>query len=864
MKLVNLRTAGLVQPLGMDEAHPLFSWNVETDTPNWKQAACRVVAGYSALETETADGLLVWDSGRVEDTMPRLAYNGPALPSDTEIFWRVTVWPQGSDIPVQSETACFRTGLLQMCDWQGVWLGETTDGENHLWRGDFQIEGKVVSARLYLCGLGHYEAYLNGRRISDRVLEPGWTAYDKRVLYSAYDVTEMLSDGANAIGVMLADGMYNVTPSKEGRHVYFERSYGKMKLLAQLNLTLEDGSVQNFFTGEAWKMHPGLFTFCSIYGGEDVDLRLEQPRFSSPEEPTTGWLPAVCVKPPQGALCAQLIPPCKVMQSYPARLIGTPRPDAVVYDFGTNFSGWPKITLRGGRSGTRVRFFPAELLGADGLPNQALTRDGFWWTLTLDGRAQTEWAPRFSYYGFRYLLVEGISAGANGDGLPVADSIEGQFIYPDVEEAGGFTCSDTRLNQIHAIVQQAMLSNLKSYLTDCPTREKLPWMEQTHLIGPGLLYYFDLQRLYAKIEQDMADTQYDNGLIPDICPQYVKFGYHRGFNDSPEWGSAGVMNPWYIYRRYGDATLLAQYYDTLCRYVDYLTSQTHHHLLHHGLGDWLDIGPCPPHSQNTPVPVIATCMYHLDLLVMIRTARLLQREADAVRYNTLAHAVRVEFRAQFLDKQNGRELWVANGSQAAQAMALMCGMLEADEEALALQGLVRDIEKRGWATTAGDVGHPFVLAALTKYGRGDVVMKMACDTEKPGYGYQVAHGATTLTEDWDGPNPAAPHGSQNHFMLGAIEEWFASGLAGFGGIRDDAPPDRLYIAPAFTDTCERVKAWTLHPCGRVEIVWQRNADGAEVELCIPAGLEVVFTAFGKQRLLGSGRHIFLAAEARGN
>lgn len=862
MKLVNLRVANLVRPLGLDLACPRFSWNVETDVPSWKQAACRVEIAASKADAARGEALL-WDSGKVETPLLFLSYeNGSAFASDTRLYWCVTVWPQGGGAPVRSAPEWFHTGLLRAEDWKGRWIGETQDNVSHLWRGAFTVPGEIAFARLYVCGLGHYEACLNGIRIGDRVLEPGWTAYDKTVLYSAYDVTDLLCVGNNALGVTLADGMFNVVGNDGGRHVYYERSYGKMKLLAQLNLTLADGTEQQFYTDERWKMAQSEFTFCSVYGGEDVDLRLEQPSFSAPNaqiDAAHGWMQAVCVDPPQGKLQAQLIAPCKVMEIYRPQIIGTPRADAVVYDFGKNFSGWPKLTLQGGVSGTKIRLFPAELLGADGLPNQFLTRDGFCWTLTLDGRAQTVWAPRFSYYGFRYLLVEGVSQNGAG-ALPQITGLEGQFVYPDAEAAGEFTCSNVLFNQIHAIVRQAMYSNMKSYLTDCPHREKLPWMEQTHLIGPGLLYNFDLLRLYDKIEQDMADTQYDDGLVPDICPQYVKFGYHRGFNDSPEWGSASVMNPWYIYRRYGDASLLHRYYHTMRRYTDYLTTQTHHHVLHHGLGDWLDIGPCPPHSQNTPVPVIATCMYHLDIMVMIEAARIVGNTEDVARYTALSAAVRSEFRAQFLDVQNTREIWVANGSQAAQAMALLCGMIDPQEETQVLQCLVKDIEKRGWATTAGDVGHPFVLAALTQYGRGDVVAKMAEDTEKPGYGYQVKHGATTLTEDWDGPDPARPHGSQNHFMLGAIEEWFASGLAGFGGMRDDRPFGTLRIAPAFVTQCDSVSAWTLHPYGCVSLTWTRGADGITVQLTIPAGLEVLFSANQTETVLGSGAHCFTVAD----
>ncbi len=535
-----------------------------------------------------------------------------------------------------------------------------------------------------------------------------------------------------------------------------------------------------------------------------------------------------------------------------------------MYDFGANFSGWARLRLHRGEAlaGHVVSMIPGEILDRDGNPDQSVTGRGYHWQYTLNGEDVQEYAPKFTYTGFRYLQLRGaVPAGypAAGQELPTAQTITGEFIYPDFAPAGGFTCSNPLFNSIHKIVTQAMKSNIKGYFTDCPHRERLPWMEQSHLIAPGLMYNFDLRRHYEKIMADIADAQHENGMVPTICPQYVRFGYHRGYNDSPEWGSAAVLNPWYGYLRTGDAQILRRGYAVMCRYVDYLGTQTHHLVLHHGLGDWLDIGPYPPHSQNTPVPVVATCIYHLDLTLVARIAALLGETADAEKYAALAGQVRAEFRAQFLDKQSVRSIFVANGSQAAQAMALMCGLIDADEEQATLLSLASDIEKRGYANTAGDVGHPFVVAALTRYGRGDLMEKMLLNDEQPGYAYQVKHGATTLTEDWDGPNPGGPHGSQNHFMLGAVEEWFYCGLAGLGSLRVDAFSPEMTIRPYFAESCDAVSAWTLHPCGRVAIQWKRLPRGIEVVLTVPPGLRVVFVggAEDTRTALASGTHCLM-------
>ncbi|MDR1438540.1 MAG: glycoside hydrolase family 78 protein [Clostridiales bacterium] len=878
MRIANMRAEGQAGCPVLDEASPVLSWNIETAGTNWKQAAYRV-----RVSQRGAGERLVWDSGRVESDLLMAKYGGAPFESDTAYAWTATVWSAGGDA-AQSDAGGFRTGLLAPADWKGAWIGETGDGESHVYRLGFSLERAVASARLFVCGLGHYEMYLNGAKVGDRVLEPGWSDYRKTAYYSAYDVTGMLQPGANAAGALLGDGMYNVVG---GRYAYYPRSYGKMKLLAQLNVTYENGERACIATGPDWRMAESPYRFCCMYGGEDYDARLELPGFSCAGfREGSNWSPAVQVGAPECELKVQAIAPCKAMRSYGARR--TSRAGALVYDFGVNFSGWPRISLSGGRPGDTVKLFPAEVLGGDGLPDQFVTKNGFCWQVTLAGARQTAYEPKFSYYGFRYLLVEGArEAGEGGAGEgeseagPFVESLAGQFVYPDVEAGGGFACSNALFSQIHAIVRQAMLSNLKSYLTDCPHREKLPWMEQAHLIGPSLMYNFELGSLFQKIMRDIADAQHEDGMVPDICPQYVEFGYHRGYNDSPEWGSAAILIPWQLHRRYGDDGILARNYGAMRRYAGYLESQAHHHVLHHGLGDWLDVGPCPPFSQNTPVPVTATCIYHLCLLAMAGAAAILGKAGDEERYRALAGDVRREFRAQFLDRQSHRVIRVANCSQAAQAMALMCGMVDEQEEELALRGLLDDIEKRGYATTAGDVGHPFVIAALIRYGCADAAARMVSQSQTPGYGYQVRHGATALCEAWDGPDPERPHGSQNHLMLGSVEEWFYAGLAGFANSHADAPfcagaplgapvragnpLNRMVLKPQFAEGCDEVDAWVLHPYGRVSLRWKREGGVARVRVRIPPGMDALFVsqADGSQTVLGSGEHELAVSLGKG-
>lgn len=880
MRLYDLKTNNLKDNRNIDRQSPVFSWKAESMEAgrrysniyqeSYRIRVWREAAGAELCREAERAGNVVWDSGVVmSGRMANVKYRGEELSSDCRYVWTVECVFRYEQEDVRNKCtavgeAWFETGYFRQEDWKGCFIGETRDHEYHLYRKSFRCDEKIRRAKLYICGLGHFECYLNGGRVSDHVLEPGWTDYRKTCFYTAYDVTDMVTQGKNAILVKLGDGMYNVPG---GRFVYHERSYGKAKLLVQLALDYADGSKELVVTDHSWKMAPSPVKFCCIYGGEDYDGRLWKDKYLQGDyEEEAVWEPAPCVEPPQGRLTAMPMEPMKVKKKYAPFSVAQTAPGVWLYDLGTNFSGWVRIRIKtdGKSAGKTIKLKPGELLHQDGRINQRLTADNCYWSYTLDEREEQEFAPDFTYTGFRYVeltgaVPEGMEAqtDAEGGGLPLVISLTGEFLYPDVEKAGDFSCSNELFNDIHSIVLQAILSNTKSYFTDCPQREKLAWLEETHLIGPSIMYNLDVHSLYDKIEGDMADAQWDNGLVTDICPEYVTgFGkWHQGFVDSPEWGSACILNPWYVYKRYGDISLLERYYGVMRRYLDYLDSRTHHQVLHHGLGDWLDIGPCNPHSQNTPVPVVATCVYYYDLSVMKQVAELLGKGEDAKEYQGRMERVFREYNLQFLDDQTGR---YATGSQAAQAMSLIVGLVPEDMEERVVKQLRDDVIKRDFAITAGDIGHPFLIAAMMKYGMSDLLNQMTNITETPGYGYQVVRGATTLTESWDGPDRVRPHGSQNHLMLGSIEEWFYGSLGGVELMRDGLPFDEVRIAPRPEEGVDWVSAWVMHPYGRIAVDWKRKEGRVEVKVTIPPNVTAYLESPDGQirRKVGSGRHTY--------
>lgn len=850
MKIVRLRTENRVNPYGISARRPVFSWNVVTPEKNWKQKSYRIRV--------TDEKGCVWDSTRVaSDQMVQIPYEGEPLKSDTRYEWQVEV--EGTDHTVcKSPAAWFETGLFEESDWKGIYIGETQDHSYHIYRSTFEVKKEVIRARLYVSGLGHHICYLNGRQVDDRVLEPGWTDYRKTSFYSVYDVTSCIRKGKNGIGVKLGDGMYNLPG---GRYVYYERSYGKMKLNIQLNLTYADQSTEYVVTDSSWRMAKSPILFCCMYGGEDYDGRIEaaQKGFSLPDfQEDDSWECAVQVEAPTGRRVSSPEEPMRVMQRYAPVSVRKTGTGTWLYDFGTNFSGWVRIRIRrnGAPAGTKIVLTPGEILDGRSAPDQRVTGRGYAWTYILSEEEQQEFAPDFTYTGFRYVQMAGavpqMERGVPGE--PVIEKISGEFIYPDVEQTGEFVCSNQLFNDIHKIVCQAILSNLKSYTTDCPHRERLPWLEQTHLIAAGVMYNYDTENIYEKQEMDMADSQRDSGLVPDICPEYVTFGYHEGFVDSPEWGSACILNPWYLYQRYGDTATMERYYDVMRKYLGYLTSRTHHHILHHGLGDWLDIGPNSVTSQNTPIPITATCIYYYDICVMKRIAERLGKEEDAKELEALQREVYKEYNAQFFDNQTFR---YATGSQTAQAMSLVVGLVPDAYREKVVEFLRKDIVNRGYAITAGDVGHPFLITAALQNGLSDLINEMTNQTETPGYGYQVVNGATTLTEDWDGPEPGNPHGSQNHFMLGGIEEWFYGGLGGIRLLHSDRPFGEVDIEPYFAEDMEYCKVKLRHPYGAIRVFWKRGEREILLQVRVPANLTAhIDMGEGKMQTVGSGEWEF--------
>jgi len=846
------------EPLSVTASQPLFGWKWQVPD-NFSDSQNQAVQTAYQLEVVDSEGNVVWNTGVISRRKSQLVqYEGEPLKPLADYSWRVRVWDgQGND-KGWSERSMFRTAPSE--DWlDSEWIGAITRSDSRLpegrqfegnivnrdsdkkeaWnntdtlskksiclRKDFTAERKVRKAVVYVCGLGHYELTLNGEKVGDEIFTPLWSDYDKTLYYNVYDVTSLLRR-RNALGVLLGNGFFN---EQGGRYRKLLVSFGPPTLWLKLHVEYSDGSFDDIRSDGSWKYAFSALTFNDLYGGESYDARLEQKGWDTYGFDDSSWRDVVLQEAPKGRLSPQLAPSVKSHETYSVqsswRRTCLPKPkksapwtlsgdsvQAIVTDMGQNLAGYPVIRVKGHR-GDVVRLLVGESLSPDSLVSQVQSGGPYFYEYTLKGDGTESWHPRFSYYGFRYIEIQGavLSGMPNPDGLPVLEELQSCFIYNSAPVVGSFESSNTLFNGVHRLIQMAVRSNMQSVFTDCPHREKLGWLEQLQLNGRGLLYNYDLTTFWPKILQDMADAQYPNGFVPTTAPMFTEFsGY---WNNSPEWGSSCVMLPFQYYERYGDDRLIRQFYPVMKAYTDYLEASSDNHIVTLGLGDWYDYaGVRCGFAQNTPVPLSGTAHLYYDAKLVARAAAMLGYEDDAAKYKALASEVNRAFHEKYFRADS---CIYGTGSQCSYAMPLYMGMVPDSLRQTALQHLIDDIHAHGDRLTTGEVGNRYMFELLADEGYDELMYAMHNHQEVPGYGFQLKFGATTLTEQWD-PRQGA---SWNHFMLGAIDEWFFNSLAGIRYDIERPGGQHLIIHPAVVGDLRWVKASTRTLYGEVSIDWK--------------------------------------------
>ncbi|MET8976415.1 glycoside hydrolase family 78 protein [Streptomyces sp. NPDC004539] len=835
------------EPFGIGETHPRLSWTVATDTPGWRQAAYEV-------RVRDADGSVVgeWACGSGGSVL--VPWPARPLRSRERLLVAVRVrgesdgepGPWSDDTPVEA-------GLLLPGDWSARFVSPAVDDRQPpLLRGGFEVRGPVVSARLYATALGVYELELNGVRVGDHVLSPGWTHYPKRLRYQTYDVTSLVRDGDNVLGALLADGWYRGRLGFDGGRadIYGDR----LALLAQLELAYADGTTQTYGTGPHWRASTGPVTASGLYEGETHDARRERRGWSAPGCDDRDWLPVDVL---DGEDLARLVSP----DGPPVRRIETVSPVAVLtspagrtlLDFGQNLVGRLRIRVSG-EAGRAVTLRHAEILEDGELGVRPLRGAAATDTYVLRGEGVEEWEPRFTFHGFRYAEVDGWPEGLALDVVAVV-------CHTDMRRTGWFTASDPLLERLHENVVWSMRGNFLDVPTDCPQRdERLGWTGDLQVFAPTASFLHDCAGLVRSWLKDLALQQSPEGYPPLWVP-----GFELTFPERPfaAWGDAAVIVPWVLYGRFGDAGVLRDQYASMKAWVDGIAELTgERQLWDEGLqlGDWLDPSAPPdrPFEARTDGHLVATAyrVHSADLLA--RTATVLGEHEDAARYGELADAVRAAFGKEYVTP-GGR---LVSDSQTAYALALRFALLpEPEQRERAGRRLAELVRDGGFRIGTGFVGTPLICDALCEAGAYDTAYRMLLERVCPSWLYPVTMGATTIWERWDSmlPDGSVNPGdmtSFNHYALGAVADHLHRSVA---GLAPAAPGYRaLLVRPRPGGRLAHASAAHETPYGRAEVAWSREGGELTVRVVVPpnttARVELPGASEGVE--VGSGRHWF--------
>ena len=710
---------------------------------------------------------------------------------------------------------------------KSLWAkADTLSRRSIILRRSFKPWKTIKKAELRICGLGFYELTINNKKVGDAEFAPLWSDYDKSIFYNLYDVTSYLQLGDNEIRVLLGNGFYN---EQGGRYHKLRISFGPPTLKFFLYVIYEDGMRERLLSDESWEWTPSPIVFNSIYGGEDYDARIEP----------IDWKPVVIQEAPKGLLRKQIAKPVKIMEQFPVKK--TLRKDSVmVLDMGQNLAGYPEITVSG-KPGQYLKITPAETLTPEGLCNQKQTGRPHYYTYILKGEGKETWHPRFSYYSYRYLQIEG--------DIKVLKDIKSCFIYNSAQRIGEFECSNPLINDTHKLIDRAIRSNWQAVWTDCPAREKLGWLEQDWLNGEALVYNYDAQSMIEQTMQNIVDAQHEDGSMPEIAPEYTQFtgSWARPFQESPEWGGAIIALPMLYWQHYGDLSLAREYYEPMKRYINYLASQDSAYILKMGLGDWYDYGPGRAgFSQNTPMPLVATAHYYQWMCYMYVLAKQLGKRDEAYAFNQRAENIRQAFNREFYD---AKRKTYGTGSQCSLALPLYLKLVPEKDFQAVLQNLIKDIHAHGDRLTTGDVGNRYLFYTLVKNGYRELLYKMLNHYDVPGYGYQIKKGQTTLTEQW---NP--DHGaSMNHFMMAHIENLLIPDLLGI-----QRNGDLIEIAPHPVGDLTWCKGSTMSAQGKVSVSWKIKKDKFIMDIDIPEGgfADVYMPYSDRAESIQGGHHHF--------
>lgn len=722
------------------------------------------------------------------------------------------------------------------------WGFRPPDGPCPLFRREFEVDGALRSARLFVTGLGHYHLRLDGETLGEEAIGQAWSQYDRRLYVTGYELTERLAPGRHALGVLLGNGFWRVAAPPAGRwskgDAMPDLSAGQTFLLrAALHLDYADGRRVVVGSGPDWRTTPGPVVLSHVFAGEDYDARRRPEGWDIPGFDDSTWAAATPARTPAGALALQDFPALTAHEVFSPVEVRRVADDRWSYLFEQNCSALVRFRVRG-EAGRTVQFKLSEVITEEGVVGQLnLHGTESLFRYTLRGGGPEDYQSLFHYHGGQFLELRGgvPAAEPNPLGLPVVEVIELVHVRAANEETGAFAASDPLYTRIHDLVDWAMRSNMSWVLTDCPHREKLGWLECSHLLARCFLYRYDCGDWFGKITRDVADAQLEDGRILTVAPSFLRRGREDAYAWTVEWGAAGVLLPWELYLWGGDLADLRERFPTMKRFVDHLDAISPRRIAPGSLGDWYDYGhgERPGPSRFTPTELSATACWAMCLRAVAESARRLGDEGTAAHYDALFDEVRAAFLDAFYDAET-KVLRNGGSPQTAHAMALCAGLVpEVDREAV-LQALIDDLEARGWQQTAGDVGHLFLIRALAEAGRSDLLHRVYTRTGTGSYGGILAKGLTTMPETWDAITVGS--NSLNHCMLGHVVEWYYGWVLGLRQVRGTAGWREVLIAPE-PGGLEWCRGRTRTPRGELSAEWRAGAEAFVLEVEIPRGVD---------------------------
>lgn len=842
--VTNLRCEFQKDPMGIDSAHPRLSWTLSA-TGNGRglsQRAYQVLVADNPAKLKKDVGNL-WVSGKTASSQQdNIPYQGQPLRSGQSCYWKVRVQDQSGAWSPWSPGARWEMGLLGPIDWKGVWLSDGKplpqndadfyrDDPAPLFRKEFTATKRVTRARLFIAGLGTYEASLNGRPVGDHVLDPGWTAFSKRVLTDTYDVTSLVKSGQNCLGVTLGNGWFNPLPLRMWGHLNLRDTLttGRPRFIAQLQIDFDGGTSQTLVTDTTWKVSEGPVLRNSVYLGELVDARLDQKGWDTAGFDDAQWRTASVVTTPLGRLASPTHPPIRETQRWNAVSVTEPKPGVHLYDMGENFTGWVTLKLDV-PAGTRVQLRYGELLYADGSLNpmtsvagqiKGLKKDSqesvggpgappvAWQADTYVARGGGEtYRPKFTFHGFRYVEIRWLPKP-----LPLTSVVAGR-LHADVEPIGTFDCSDPMFNRIQAMCRRTFLSNLMSVQSDCPHRERFGYGGDIVATSEALMMNFDMTGFYQKAVRDWSESALDDGMLTDTAP-FVGIQYC-----GVVWAMAHPLLLDQLYQYSGDLELSKEQYPVAKRWLALVEAKYPDGIVTDGLSDHEGLAPAP-------APELVTPFFYLSARLLHDMADRLGHSDDAAHFARLAEKVKGAYVAKFVDAGTGR---VGTGSQACQAVGLYTGIVPESVRARALDVLIRDIEAHGGHLTTGIIGTKAMLDVLSRHGRTDLAFDIVSKKDFPGWGWMLENGATTLWEHWELSDNTFSH---NHPMFGSVSQWFMQWLGGIQPAPGSRGFDRVCVSPRTPRALTWVKSSYKSLRGRIVSNWARSGDTVTYEIEVP-------------------------------